>query len=1018
MAVINDIIIAAGQSTDIHLFLTGLEEPGPAGTTGALTVGQTAEVTFALSDATGPRRLNGFKCEFITPPGTVAFPVPLATCSVTQPVVTDSIFKFKFEINPAANKAVGETFCRISYLSAANTLLTNVIFRVSVHSSLTRFWLGTKRLTLLNNDPANFPPDTGIESDSDSGQISVYAECDDNGVKRLANLTAQSYLTYTETLYIPTGKSTPQGQRGDVIKAQGTALLTASIAHFKDRFKALPADRPVRIADYAVTIGRTLPVVTPTTPAATTIYVVGGATEMQPVLRCVHQGTESSDDKRLKLLVLSEGFTNQADVDGWLTFLKSQLFSNAMHEPFNMLKESVDIWTADLLSYDPVPGITQMSPFTAQGYWVPTHPLQYVQLGTNPTLVDIDNPKNRSAFLTVKRLIELVGLPTPQSPTTLIQAKATWGSLIPANSIDANLFAAWYQQVPQYFGYDRDTVFALAKGTPQRTAASTTELSWGDWLLGSPNNVPSIQSILPSRLGSYSRDQPRLNALLRSFGSKAKTGATYSMTGTDWLQTSANQTAAGLICIITNDPTVGGASFSSPVEGSPLKLYYGSYFSAGGSARYDLQPTTGLPMTTVKLTPAPAANATPSAQLLGGISTLVHEVGHLLGLGDEYGNVYGSHPTGAVPAATGDPNVDRFANIITHQSLTATPNPIAIVSNMNDKQGKGIGKLVAPERLKWNWDRTELAARLLQDPIVVGSPALNASTVRLKLKLEYDTLQSWEAKLATVDPKKPVPPTRVILRPALLIHPVTGVLDPNELLLTTLKTAVTTLPKAKTATSAAVAGFVEIEVEGALPLQADGSNVKFVAIKKDDVVYVPRYYAATNKRPEEKMRLVAGAVAEALNNKSNGIFRVTLRPTANFCLQPSQKKQKPVAAIVAAMNTDLGRRNLTPNSFDEATLANTVNTGTTFSATPPAPPAGSRLDTFNIIGIYEGGGEYDCQVYRSNGYSKMRSATESYVNDPKVDIVPFNYVCQYFLVNRINPTKLAKLDTTYDQLSY
>jgi hypothetical protein len=60
----------------------------------------------------------------------------------------------------------------------------------------------------------------------------------------------------------------------------------------------------------------------------------------------------------------------------------------------------------------------------------------------------------------------------------------------------------------------------------------------------------------------------------------------------------------------------------------------------------------------------------------------------------------------------------------------------------------------------------------------------------------------------------------------------------------------------------------------------------------------------------------------------------------------------------------------------------------------------------DVIGIYEGGGHFDCGVFRPAGRCKMRTAEDR--------LMPFCHVCRYLIVDRIDPMKFADLDKMYD----
>jgi len=63
----------------------------------------------------------------------------------------------------------------------------------------------------------------------------------------------------------------------------------------------------------------------------------------------------------------------------------------------------------------------------------------------------------------------------------------------------------------------------------------------------------------------------------------------------------------------------------------------------------------------------------------------------------------------------------------------------------------------------------------------------------------------------------------------------------------------------------------------------------------------------------------------------------------------------------------------------------------------------------DIIGIYEGGFYHDCGAYRPAGRCKMRANNEK--------TFPFCHVCRYLMVDRVDPTRHARLDAFYPEVS-
>ncbi|HTF04401.1 MAG TPA: M64 family metallopeptidase [Bacteroidia bacterium] len=81
------------------------------------------------------------------------------------------------------------------------------------------------------------------------------------------------------------------------------------------------------------------------------------------------------------------------------------------------------------------------------------------------------------------------------------------------------------------------------------------------------------------------------------------------------------------------------------------------------------------------------------------------------------------------------------------------------------------------------------------------------------------------------------------------------------------------------------------------------------------------------------------------------------------------------------------------------------------SENPPAnltATSGRRLPlhSFRVVGAYEGADHATCRAYRPTGMCRMRS--EAFNG-------PFCYVCQYLIVNRLNPSRLSELEADYPE---
>jgi hypothetical protein len=82
------------------------------------------------------------------------------------------------------------------------------------------------------------------------------------------------------------------------------------------------------------------------------------------------------------------------------------------------------------------------------------------------------------------------------------------------------------------------------------------------------------------------------------------------------------------------------------------------------------------------------------------------------------------------------------------------------------------------------------------------------------------------------------------------------------------------------------------------------------------------------------------------------------------------------------------------------------------------PPAGipdigypKRWET--LVGLYEGGGRYNCDVYRSSGVSKMRTEYNTGSVIKFIQHVRLDHLGKYVIVNQVDPSQHEILDRDY-----
>jgi hypothetical protein len=939
------IYVQRGYSTDIHLFKNG--QPG---SNAAEPVGTVTEVLVALADENASRysvataaAVNILQNNITYDTDTDETATSQSFVQVTAQLTTSGSVWMRLIFKVAPNAQPGQTYCRITYQDGVAAHYSNIMFRVTVHDSLTRIWLGNSRLTLFNK-----PSLAADLQQNYARQVVVYGEClDAGGVTAYADLTGSTYIDYTPSASITCSDC------GLVRANFTTGVAPQAPAQLKGSVQ--------------VKIGAKRPEPLPGTTAIPSlpIYVRDGTKGSRKLLRRFHIGKEPNMARKLKLLVLTQGFKDPAERKAWLDLVKDQLFDPA-NTPFDKLRESIDLWTADLPIDDPDDGLSLKSPLNQNGYLVPTYPIRSVDKGS---------------IYTIRQLLSFVGLPSSADASlTLPLAQAQWQTKLanphtPLRPFDPTkvspiLFDAWKQQVPAQFVYAKDTPLDYAKGTSDLRISSKKKLTRGDWGLGGGGiYFPLVND----------DDDSSLKATIASLDSNFAT-----IEGATWDPNSADDLAAGFVCVVVNDHTHGAvAQLRRSRRIKNLYVGQSATFSIGTEDFYT--PTSALPVTNVQLNKTILNNTQALIDARDAVKSFVHEFGHTFGFDDEYGNGY-SRPQGhSAPLARTSPSVpvdesmDIRPNVATAEQLN-TLGVAALTSQQPLDPATGLplkdsgnntitlitGKLVHPEKLKWNWDRTELAAALL------AAPQAGSTANSFKLKVAAD--QNWKSKLNS----------KALIRKRALS---TLKINPSELYEVVIKAASLDPTNA----------FYELQVEGTLPRD----NANKLLIGENDVIYIPRYYPqAKATDPLIKMRLIANEVADLLK-------------TSEFKMTDDVMDYK-----VAARNSSSTQ--LPKLAFQNAMTVDILTQG------KPGPVRYA----WRIVGIYEGGGEYDSGAYRPSGQSKMRAhydiadSTRPIFNASGVTIgyntMPsvFNYVCQYYIVNRVNPNILPALDADYDKYTY
>lgn len=306
-------------------------------------------------------------------------------------------------------------------------------------------------------------------------------------------------------------------------------------------------------------------------------------------------------------------------------------------------------------------------------------------------------------------------------------------------------------------------------------------------------------------------------------------------------------------------------------------------------------------------------------------STLAHELGHALGLGDEYGDGNGMSLPGASDTNPPEPNLQAKVDIA---PPAGGPDPAPYDTT----------------KVKWLWPRIT-GAGVLTAPL----DASNVSAADIHVPL-----LAGHSKHFAVDDV-----VRFKEWPVL----VAGQLDPFALQLFRV-----------TAVEADAVRIVPVNVTAGSNATTDIPMAGF-----DSHGLLLDLFQATSKYSLIRPRRVAGAEIKLV-----------------------------VAQILQQITASKGPLNA-PHGSVGAACVKSADSGSVM--TPTNLPALSKMPRTkaDILGIYEGGAEHDCGVFRPAGRCRMR--------DSDVITIPFCHVCRFIMVDTLDPSRHGQLDTRYPEVS-
>lgn len=902
-----------GTSTEVHMMLEGLGSQ--------TSIGNTYEIKYNG----GPNQQTNFATPVVTRPNIIDAPIINAT---TKTITFQAL-------------NIGETSVSISYTRIDNNIQyeESISFRVCVHKKLTSFWILNSRITLFANE------------NIDVAQLRIGAEFD-NGLfpPTLGLISGAPYVDLEfDSAYLSVINN-------KVIKAVASTL---------------PSSGP------ATTITAKIGGVVPNGNSSIPIYVQPALTPAsRPVLKRVHRGNRPALDK-LNWLVIGEGFTDPIELRQYITEFSSFITSNASAQPFNLAADFIDIWYADWLSNDTQAGVTIHNPINALNFPFSTsvYDLNNIaslnvvhnnQGGLNKSVPVGRNPTTTDYYL--PSLVDKVGLPRLDSPTTLAAAITEWQTWLDGTQITqlqnapADVFTSWRNLAPSFFSFAKDTVYGFVKGNIDSREAGSYPSNLFDnigsnadfqWFKNfnqfqssvNQNLVYASPDILRASEANQDAFHLRFDKIIKSLVSDPT--ETEVLDGRVW-GIDSQSSVPGLITVIIKDETYGGISFVSNTHLAG-KVFVTTFSTGAGFHRR----TSNQTVSNIAISNSVSSNNNGRSIQRLNFENATHETGHGFGLYDEYGggaslNVNSAERINAYPNVCTIEHLRSLSKIILTEDYMLQPsNPDPARRFSTEYQGT----ILYPEKIKWNYNRVEFASLI--------SSVSSSNT-------EFTIIASnTHANDINLNPKRYIYKVNdtVIIRKRSLNF--------GEIFVKGIITVATISQNS-----------IELRVNITTPVP---SGVTFGA---GDVLYKPL------------LQPNSGVILQAIAQSVKTYLSVT-----KFKLH-----DKPCSSISDQEDllppTDVFR-----NWKEEMKILKDLNVNVN---KPPLTVSSS------VIGVYEGGAGINCNTFHASGRSKMRREGKPYIPPPvngsyrlEVSSAPYDFVSRFYIVNKINPILLSALDTQY-----
>ena len=556
--------------------------------------------------------------------------------------------------------AAGSTLGRILYndiTDPGNIIVSELIIRIFVHDAIEELWIGNNRAS--------------VHAGESNYVLSVFAKFTD-GV--IGDISSHPYLNFSSA---------------------NPAALSINNTNDKGRITGINSGAPA----VALTVSHN-----GKSDTINGFVRESLTTTTRPILKRIH-GTGNYKDRR-NILILPEGFTaSQSDKDLFervVQEIKHNFFDTNTHSPYDILKDSFNLWVA--FDSGAEPGVTIRNPVATDGTPIPSG---YTDAGP------CDN-----TIMSLEELIEFVGLPDANAPDEFLDIQSKWGGISGLNlsRVNEDLFKLWKKQIISGITQAKDTVFGLAIGARFGERFSDNEITPNSkikkWLANSfsaRHITPDARRVDKLVAGANFRSN-RLGFLIKYLKS-LRFGTDQSHPNFEvhktWTETDSPKDL-NFISFILNESTYGGTNFG------PFAT------TLGHNETIPVFTITGHPL---KLDHLP--NFVPTSMDVGEIDPLRlthaigHEFAHSMKLGDEYDGYDDPAHTSFINTPVNTARFKRFLNLSHFFELANASN-----------------KIVA-DKIRWNWHRIKQVA-------LTVTAAVDSGTDKVRVRVKPGEGAKWQ----------------------------------------------------------------------------------------------------------------------------------------------------------------------------------------------------------------------------------------------------------------------------------